>query len=196
MYLLKHNWSTLARNAWANRQELIAAGLTSRRDLIKLGLLTSTGMLIAKHGLSSRVADAADIKSPNTRAFIDPLPIPIPLRPLAMGVNSLSPLPSIYPNNAAGEVTLNMGITGPHLTLGAACAAGNAGFIHAAQMLRLDEVDLAIAGGVSESIHTFGIFASFAAQGALATHDDPTKACRPFDVNRNGILPSHQRQQT
>ena len=96
--------------------------------------------------------------------------------------------PRTVANNAAGEVTLNMGITGPHLTLGAACAAGNAGFIQAAQMLRLNEVDIAIAGGVSESIHTFGIFASFAAQGALATHEDPTKACRPFDMNRNGIV--------
>ena len=81
-----------------------------------------------------------------------------------------------------------MGITGPHLTIGAACAAGNAGFIQAVQMLRLGEVDLAIAGGVSESIHTFGIFASFAAQGALATHEDPAKACRPFDSGRNGIV--------
>lgn len=96
--------------------------------------------------------------------------------------------PRTVANNPAGEVTLNMGVTGPHLTLGAACAAGNAGFIQAAQMLRLDEVDIAIAGGVSESIHTFGIFASFAAQGALATHEDPTKACRPFDINRNGIV--------
>ena len=96
--------------------------------------------------------------------------------------------PRTVANNPAGEVTLNMGITGPHLTIGAACAAGNAGFIQAAQMLRLNEVDLAIAGGVSESIHTFGIFASFAAQGALAWNDDPTKACRPFDKARNGIV--------
>lgn len=96
--------------------------------------------------------------------------------------------PRTVANNAAGEVTINMGITGPHLTIGAACAAGNAGFIQAAQMLRLGEVDLAIAGGVSESIHTFGIFASFQSQGALAKHDDPTKACRPFDKDRNGIV--------
>jgi len=96
--------------------------------------------------------------------------------------------PRTVANNAAGEVTLNLGITGPHLTLGAACAAGNAGFIQAVQMLRLREVDLAIAGGVSESIHTFGIFASFASQGALAKHDDPTKASRPFDKARNGIV--------
>src|SRR5690606_24585685 len=90
--------------------------------------------------------------------------------------------------NPAGEVTLNLGITGPHLTVGAACAAGNAGFIQALQMLRLREVDLAIAGGVSESIHTFGIFAGFRSTGALAFHDDPSKASRPFDVGRNGIV--------
>ena len=96
--------------------------------------------------------------------------------------------PRTVANNPAGEISLNMGITGPHYTIGAACAAGNAGMIQGAQMLRLGECDVALAGGVSESIHTFGIFASFKSQGALATHDDPTKASRPFDVDRNGIV--------
>ena len=96
--------------------------------------------------------------------------------------------PRTVANNPAGEVTIALGITGPHLCLGAACAAGNAGLIQGVQMLRLGEVDLAIAGGVSESIHTFGIFASFHAQGALARHEDPAKACRPFDRDRNGIV--------
>ena len=91
-------------------------------------------------------------------------------------------------NNPAGEVALNMGITGPHYTIGAACAAGNAGMIQGVQMLRLDECDVALAGGVSESIHTFGIFASFAARGAGATMTIPPKASRPFDINRNGIV--------
>jgi 3-oxoacyl-[acyl-carrier-protein] synthase II len=98
--------------------------------------------------------------------------------------------PRTVANNPAGEVTLNLGITGPHYTLGAACAAGNIGFIHGMQMLQLGEVDLALAGGVSESVHTFGIFASFKSQGALATHADPTKASRPFDRDRNGIVVS------
>lgn len=96
--------------------------------------------------------------------------------------------PRTVANNPAGEVALNLGVTGPHYTIGAACAAGNAGLIQGAQMLRLGDCDLALAGGVSESIHTFGIFASFKSQGALATHDDPTKASRPFDVARNGIV--------
>src|SRR5258707_7326343 len=56
------------------------------------------------------------------------------------------------------------------------------------QMLLLGEFDVALAGRVSESIHTFGIFASFKAQGALATHLDPTKASRPCDAERTGIV--------
>lgn len=98
--------------------------------------------------------------------------------------------PRTVANNPAGEVTLNMGITGPHYTIGAACAAGNAGIIQAYYMLKLGEVDLALAGGVSESIHTFGIFASFKSQGALGVHEDPNKASRPFDAARNGIVVS------
>lgn len=98
--------------------------------------------------------------------------------------------PRTVANNPAGEVTINLGITGPHYTIGAACAAGNAGLIQGLQMLRLGEVDLAIAGGVSESIHTFGIFAGFKSQGALAVHEDPNKASRPFDMDRNGIVVS------
>lgn len=98
--------------------------------------------------------------------------------------------PRSVANNPAGEVTINMGITGPHYCLGAACAAGNAGIIQGVQQLLLGEVDVAIAGGVSESIHTFGIFASFKSQGALAYHEDCTKSSRPFDKNRNGIVVS------
>ena len=96
--------------------------------------------------------------------------------------------PRTVANNPAGEISLNMVITGPHYTIGAACAAGNAGLIQGAQMLRLGDCDVALAGGVSESVRTFGIFASFKSQGALAEHEDPTRASRPFDVDRNGIV--------
>ena len=98
--------------------------------------------------------------------------------------------PRTVANNPAGEASLNLGVTGPAYTIGAACAAGNLGLIHATQMLRLGEVDLALCGGVSESIHTFGIFAGFKSQNALATHEDPRRASRPFDQARNGIVVS------
>jgi FtsP/CotA-like multicopper oxidase with cupredoxin domain len=95
-----------------NRRELIAAGLTSRRDLFKMGLLTAAGMLVAKRGLSARAAYAQSpgsnqlclpgnqAASPATRAFIEPLPI----MPIAQTVPSLTPTPMLCPNAAAGEV--------------------------------------------------------------------------------------------
>lgn len=98
--------------------------------------------------------------------------------------------PRTVMNNPAGEVTMNLGLTGPHYTIGAACAAGNAALIQGIQMLRLGEVDLALCGGISECVGSFGIFASFRSQGALAEHEDPTKASRPFDKGRDGIVVS------
>jgi 3-oxoacyl-[acyl-carrier-protein] synthase II len=98
--------------------------------------------------------------------------------------------PRTVANNPAGEITVNLGLTGPHYTIGAACAAGNAGIIQGVQQLRLGECDYALAGGVSESIRAYGIFAGFKSQGALAMHDDPAKASRPFDNGRNGIVVS------
>jgi len=98
--------------------------------------------------------------------------------------------PRTVANNPAGEITVNLGLTGPHYTVGAACAAGNAGIIQGVQMLSLRECDYALAGGVSESIRAYGIFAGFKSQGALAMHEDPQKASRPFDRGRNGIVVS------
>lgn len=95
--------------------------------------------------------------------------------------------PRTVANSPAGEVTLNLNITGPHYTLGAACAGGNVGIIAGVQQLLLGEVDLALAGGISESAQTFGIFAAFAAQGALAQNENANQASRPLDKNRNGI---------
>jgi 3-oxoacyl-[acyl-carrier-protein] synthase II len=96
--------------------------------------------------------------------------------------------PRTVANAPAGEVSLNLGITGPAYTIGAACAAGNVGLIHGAQMIRAGEIDWCLAGGVSESPETFGIYAAFKAQGALGQHTDPTLASRPMDKKRNGIV--------
>ena len=76
MLILRGN--TLAEIARRNRQEIIKAGL-SRRDLFKLGLITSGGYLVAKKGLSARASYADDnetCSSPPTRAFIELLPTP------------------------------------------------------------------------------------------------------------------------
>jgi len=86
-----------------NRRELIAAGF-KRRDLLKLGLLTSAGMLIPKKGLSARPLISAgfaydDPSSPPTTPFSENLPRLQVLQPVA----ALNPAPTIVPNTAAGE---------------------------------------------------------------------------------------------
>ncbi len=91
-------------------------------------------------------------------------------------------------NSPTGEVSVNLKITGPHFTIGGACAAGNLGLIQGVQQILLGEVDYALAGGVSESTDAFGSFASFLSQGALAQNIEAEKACRPLDLNRNGLV--------
>src|SRR5687768_16751112 len=88
-----------------NRRELIAAGF-KRRDLLKMGLLTSAGMLIPKKGLSAHpltrsgfVMDDDEPNSPPTTPFVENMPrLPV-LPPVA----TLTPAPTPTPNTAAGE---------------------------------------------------------------------------------------------
>src|SRR5215510_11408563 len=86
-----------------NRAELIAAGF-KRRDLLKMGLLTSAGLLIPKKGLSAHPISSAglaldDPVSPPTSAFAQNMPRLTVLQPVA----ALTPAPTIAPNTAAGE---------------------------------------------------------------------------------------------
>src|ERR1044072_2390987 len=86
-----------------NRSELIAAGF-KRRDLLKMGLLTSAGMLIPKKGLSAHPITSSgmvfdDPQSPPTTPFVENMPRLQVLAPVA----SLTPAPTIAPNTAAGE---------------------------------------------------------------------------------------------
>jgi len=94
----------------------------------------------------------------------------------------------IISNNPSGEVAITLGLKGPHFCIGGACAASNISMIQAINALKLGDIDLAIAGGVSEAPRGFGTFMSFKSQNALAQHDDPARASRPFDKDRNGII--------
>jgi len=98
-------------DATKNRRALIAAQL-SRREMMKMGLVTASGMLVAKAGLSARAASADGSTpgnnpvSPPTTPFTVPLPIhpPIDLRTGAVHpISALSPAPTVVPNVAAGE---------------------------------------------------------------------------------------------
>ena len=88
-----------------NRSELIAAGF-NRRDLLKMGLLTSAGMLIPKKGLSAHprtrsgwLLDDDEPNSPFTPDFVEDMPR-LTVLPT---VPALNPEPTKEPNSAAGE---------------------------------------------------------------------------------------------
>ena len=89
-----------------NRAELIAAGF-KRRDLLKMGLLTSAGMLIPKKGLSAHPLntrgsfDDDEPNSPDTTPWQDEMPRLTVLQPVPLA--SLNPAPQKLPNNGAGE---------------------------------------------------------------------------------------------
>ncbi len=90
------------QNAAKNRRELIAGGCFTRRDLMKLGLITGAGMLVAKSGLSARAGSflpQMQAASPHVTPFVDPMPF----MPIKQTVPSLSPAPTVCPNTAAGE---------------------------------------------------------------------------------------------
>src|SRR5215212_3674211 len=99
-------------NAFRNRQELIQAGLTSRRDLLKLGLLTSAGMLVAQNGLSSwgggdcryGSSGCGNCASPFTNPWTLPMPIPPVKQPIALS-SLTGPAPTINPNTAINPAT-------------------------------------------------------------------------------------------
>ena len=95
-------------NAAKNRRELIAAQF-DRRELIKMGLITSAGLLAPIRGLSARAAAQQGVPNlcapGNQAASPATTPFTLPLRILqpAQSVAALSPAPTIAPNTAAGE---------------------------------------------------------------------------------------------
>jgi 3-oxoacyl-[acyl-carrier-protein] synthase II len=107
------------------------------------------------------------------------------------GTRKLSPftIPSFLVNLAAGQVSIKYGFKGPLGAPVTACAAGVQAIGDAARMIRTGEVDVAICGGAEACIHTVSL-GGFAAARALSTgfNDEPDKASRPFDRDRDGFV--------
>jgi 3-oxoacyl-[acyl-carrier-protein] synthase II len=107
------------------------------------------------------------------------------------GVRRLSPftVPSFLVNLAAGQVSIKHGYKGPLGAPVTACAAGVQAIGDAARMIRADEIDVAICGG-SEACVDLVSLGGFAAARALSSHfnDQPTRASRPFDRDRDGFV--------
>ncbi len=109
---------------------------------------------------------------------------------LNKGPRGVSPfvIPNVMPNAVSCQISIHEGIKGPVVTGAAACASGNMAFIDALRILWLGEAEAAVVGGVESGINPVAI-ASLARAGALSRrNDEPQKASRPFDKNRDGFV--------
>lgn len=106
------------------------------------------------------------------------------------GPRRLSPFftPMMLPNMAAGMTAIALGAKGPCVATASACASAAHAIGEAVQMIRDNRADLMFAGGSDAPITKLGI-GGFSAMGALSTRNDaPTKASRPFDLDRDGFV--------
>ncbi len=97
-------------------------------------------------------------------------------------------VPMLMPNGPSAAVSLELGARAGAHTPVSACASGAEGMGYAVEMIRSGRADVVVAGGTEAAIHALPI-AGFAAMHALSTrNDDPTKASRPYDTDRDGFV--------
>lgn len=108
-----------------------------------------------------------------------------------MGFVKTNPMaiPQLIPNEVGGNIAINFGLHGPVQSIATACSSGTDALGVAFEMVRSGRLDTCLTGGTEATICQFGVV-SFEVLHALSTgfDEDPTKASRPFDKNRNGFV--------
>jgi 3-oxoacyl-[acyl-carrier-protein] synthase II len=109
---------------------------------------------------------------------------------LAGGPRRISPffIPAAIINLAAGQVSIRFGAKGPNSATCTACSASAHAIGDAFEIIKRNDADVMIAGGSEAAITPMGV-GGFAAMRALSTrNDDPERASRPFDKDRDGFI--------
>ncbi|HMM39967.1 MAG TPA: beta-ketoacyl-ACP synthase II [Desulfovibrio sp.] len=112
------------------------------------------------------------------------------LKLLDKGPSRISPffIPIIIANMAAGQVSIETGARGPNVCTTTACASGTHGIGYAYSEIKLGRCEAMICGGAESTITSLGV-SGFNALKALSTrNDDPQRASRPFDRDRDGFV--------
>ena len=109
---------------------------------------------------------------------------------IAKGGMRLDPLymPKSLPNMAASQIAMQFGVKGYNNTVTTACAAAAQAIGDATEVIRHGRADVMLAGGTEAGISELGL-AAFSVMRALSTrNDEPQKASRPFDAQRDGFV--------
>lgn len=106
------------------------------------------------------------------------------------GVKRVSPffIPMMIANMASGQVSITVGARGPNTAAVSACATGTHSIGDAYKIIQRGDADVMICGGAEATIRPIGM-AGFCAMRAMSTrNDEPERASRPFDVDRDGFV--------
>ena len=109
---------------------------------------------------------------------------------MTKGPARISPftIPKIMINAAGGNVSILYGLTGPSYGVATACASANNAIADSFEMIRRGEIDIAITGGAEAAKTKLGM-SGFCAMRALSErNDEPHRASRPFDKDRDGFV--------
>ena len=108
------------------------------------------------------------------------------------GYHKCSPfmVPMMITNMAAGKISIKYGIRGMSKTIVTACATGAHSVGDAARAIQCGDADVMIAGGAEAGICDLGMGAFTAAKTLSRSNEEPTKASRPYDINRDGFIMS------
>ncbi|MDR2860819.1 MAG: beta-ketoacyl-ACP synthase II [Elusimicrobiota bacterium] len=138
----------------------------SKEDLSRIGVVTGTGM----GGLGVMEEEVATL--------------------ISKGPKRVSPflIPMIISNMLPGEIAIKFGFMGPNYTTTSACSSSNHALGDAMKILDYGEADIVVSGGAESVVSQLGL-AGFCSMKALSQrNDDPQKASRPFDKNRDGFV--------
>jgi 3-oxoacyl-[acyl-carrier-protein] synthase II len=111
---------------------------------------------------------------------------------LKNGPSRITPflIPMLIVNEAAGNIAIRFGFKGPNICVTTACASGSHAIGDAFRIIQQGYADVVLAGGTESCITSLGV-GGFCALKALSTrNDDPKKASRPFEANRDGFIMS------
>jgi beta-ketoacyl-acyl-carrier-protein synthase II len=105
------------------------------------------------------------------------------------GIRRVSPtfLQNMLTDSASGHIAIALGLRGPNMAVVSACATGSGAVGEAFETIRRGDADAVVAGGAEAPLVPV-VYAGFCAMRALAQHEDPTQASRPFDLDRNGFV--------
>jgi len=138
----------------------------SKEDLSRIGVITGTGM------------GGLDVIEEEEAALIK------------RGPRAVSPflIPMIITNILPGEIAIHYGFTGPNYAVTSACASANHAMGDALRLLRSGDADIIISGGAEGVITPLGLAGFCNMKAVSRNNDNPQKASRPFDKNRDGFV--------